>query len=106
MYIKHFKFKIDFLEQVPFVLLDDLMSHLSNWDKPVTSGSETKLSLGDVTVILRNKPFQMEVKRGKEVLLSFNSRSMFQFQHRREKQASTVMTTHGPKSWGFHCHIF
>ena len=74
--------------QVPFVLLDSLEGQVTSWEKLSSSGSETKLRVDDVVVLLRHKPFQVEVTRRGDTLLTFNSRSLFQFEHLREKKAS------------------
>ena len=76
--------------QVPFVLLDSLESHVLPWERPTSSASETKLKLGDVTVLLKAQPFQIEVTRGHDTLMKLNGRGLFQFEHLREKKASTA----------------
>ena len=82
--------------QVPYVLLDTLANHLTPWTKPSTSRSGTVVHLGDVSVSLTYKPLGLEVKRGKDVLLTFNSRKLFQMEHLREKQVFTNTIPHLP----------
>ena len=75
---------------MPYVLLDNLDKHLEPWSRPKSSTGETKLKLEDITVVLKHKPFVLEVFRGSEVLVALNSRGLFQFEHLREKKACST----------------
>ncbi len=68
------------------MLLDSLADHLASWGKPKSSKRSTEVQLGDVSVTLSYCPLRLEVTRGRDVLLTFNSRSLFQMEHLREKQ--------------------
>ena len=50
------------------------------------------LQFGDVVATLQYSPFQLQLNRNKDVLLVLNGRSMFHFEHTREKKV--IYTPH------------
>lgn len=81
--------KLKITWQVPYVVLDSFQKLHVPWQQPKLSKNSAILQFGDTVATLAYSPFTFELKRGKEVLVAINSRSMFQFEQTRVKQVSS-----------------
>ena len=77
---------------MPYVLLDSLQKLRLPWQAPKLSKGSAVLQFGDVVATLQYSPFQLQLNRNKDVLLVLNGRSMFHFEHTREKKV--IYTPH------------
>lgn len=73
------------------MLLESLSQSVLPWQKPKLSKNSAVLQFRDTVATLSYKPFTLEVKRGREVLVTLNSRNMFAFEQTRSKQVSSFV---------------
>jgi alpha 1,3-glucosidase len=72
--------------EVPGVLMADLDSKLLSWDKAAQDDHGVHLQLGSAVVQLQNSPLQISIIVEGDLVMSFNSRRLFNYEHLRQKQ--------------------
>ena len=74
--------------QVPHALQPDVDSKAISWGKQKKSSSSLALQLDDADITLQYSPLQLDVSVNGKPAISFNSKSLFNFEHLREKQVT------------------
>ena len=72
--------------QVPHALVPEVDKQATSWDKHDKSSSSLVLKLGQADITLQYSPLQLDVNVGGKPAISFNSKQLFNFEHRRQKQ--------------------
>lgn len=72
--------------QVPHALQPNFDSRTISWGKHQQSSSSLALQLGPADVTLQYSPLQLDVAFDGKPAISFNSKSLFNFEHLRQKQ--------------------
>lgn len=72
--------------EVPGVLMHDLKARQLSWEKVTRKNDGAQLQLGEATVLLQYKPFQIDISMQGQPVMTFNSRRLFNFEHLRQKQ--------------------
>lgn len=72
--------------QVPDVLMPDLETKRQAWQAKATSAKSMTLATGSSQATLEYNPFRIVVLVNDKPAVTLNSRDMFNFEHRREKQ--------------------
>ena len=75
--------------QVPHALQPNVDSKATSWGKHQQSSSSLALQLGPADVTLQYSPLQLDVAIDGKPAISFNSKSLFNFEHLRQKQVYT-----------------
>lgn len=77
--------------EVPHVLHKDLAQSQSSWDKSKRAAGQAQLKLGDADITLKYSPLQLTVDIMGKPAMVFNSRQMFNFEHRRQKKVGCCL---------------
>ncbi|DBA85180.1 TPA: hypothetical protein ACH3X2_005892 [Trebouxia sp. C0005] len=72
--------------QVPHALLPDIDSKGTSWGQHEKSSNSLCLKLGQADVTLQYTPLQLDVTISGKAAILFNSKSLFNFEHLRQKQ--------------------
>ncbi|CAL8467821.1 g7359 [Coccomyxa elongata] len=72
--------------EVPGVLMHDLESREGSWVMKAQTSESWQLRCGDAELQLRYSPLQIDISIKGQPVMSFNSRQMFNFEHKRQKQ--------------------
>ncbi len=71
---------------MPHALVADLDKQQTHWDKHTKTSQGATLQLGNAQVKLQYSPLQLDIAVDGKPAATFNSRQLFNFEHRRQKK--------------------
>eukprot|EP01023_Acetabularia_acetabulum_P015407 TRINITY_DN17463_c0_g2_i1.p1 TRINITY_DN17463_c0_g2~~TRINITY_DN17463_c0_g2_i1.p1 ORF type:complete len:326 (-),score=54.15 TRINITY_DN17463_c0_g2_i1:136-1113(-) len=74
--------------RVPEVLENEGVASRVNWENVQKNDENVVVEYGDISIALQYWPLLIEVSRARQIVMVFNSKQMFSYEHHREKKDS------------------